>query len=325
MSQGAKRNYRGIILAAGFGTRLLPLTRLIPKPLVPLGRQTLVEMAIERLTGAGIHEIAINLHHLGQRIQHFLGSGERYGCEFHYFEEPKILGTGGALANAGGFLMEAPFIVLNSDAVCDLDLGKVLTAHELAGGCGTLVLRAQEGERYGRLRVDRESNVVDILGWLDHDGDATVSGHFMGAQVWEPEVLELFPRGYSETPKDLWLPLLKGRGVGAIKAYFYEGYFSDVGTWPRLLETHRRQLRIGVSMAKASVAGSAPPHPGYGNGFSHGQCLRQADGAPGNETGRQEEVLSRDEIEIAGPVWIDSTARFSGGVAIGPFVTISAG
>src|SRR5262249_13070947 len=93
-------SYRGMVLAAGLGTRLAPLTDVVPKPLLPIGPERLIESAIRRLRAAGIVEIAVNLHHLGEMISETLGTGESLDCRLHYFREPEILGTAGALRNA---------------------------------------------------------------------------------------------------------------------------------------------------------------------------------------------------------------------------------
>jgi mannose-1-phosphate guanylyltransferase len=236
------RRYRAMVLAAGYGTRLRPLTDRIPKPLVQLGPERLIEAVLRRLVQAGIEEIAVNLHHLPEQIPAVIGTGERLGCVLTYFHEPEILGTAGGLKNAAGFLGAGPFVVANSDMVTDLQVLPLLRHHEASGASATLALREQDAERYGSLLVDESGRVLDVVGALGIEPAGQSRMHFTGLQVLEPELLGRIPDGPAETPRDLWLPLLRERGGDALAAFAVRGYFSDVGTWDRLLETQRERL-----------------------------------------------------------------------------------
>ncbi len=112
---------KAMILAAGKGSRLAPLTQTTPKPMLPLAGKPLIEWQIEALSRAGFSKIFINLHHLGEQIEAPLGHGEKWQVEIQYSAEPQLLETGGGIVNALDLLGDAPFVVLNGDIWTDFD------------------------------------------------------------------------------------------------------------------------------------------------------------------------------------------------------------
>ena len=112
---------KAMILAAGKGSRLAPLTQTTPKPMLPLAGKPLIEWQIEALSRAGFSKIVINLHHLGEQIEAHLGHGEKWQVEIQYSAEPQLLETGGGIVNALDLLGDAPFVVLNGDIWTDFD------------------------------------------------------------------------------------------------------------------------------------------------------------------------------------------------------------
>ena len=115
-----------MILSAGYGKRLRPLTDRIPKPLVPVGGKPLVVHHLEKLAGAGFREIVINLGHLGSKIPETLGDGSSWGLNIAYSDEgPEPLETGGGITKALPLLGEETFLVVNGDAWCDLDFSSI--------------------------------------------------------------------------------------------------------------------------------------------------------------------------------------------------------
>ncbi len=154
-----------MILAAGFGTRLRPLTNVMPKPLLPVGGTPLIVWNLLLLKRHGIHEAVINLHHLGPMIQQALGDGERFGMRLIYSHEPVILGTGGGIKQAEGHFNGEPFLVLNGDTLFELDLGAVIAGHRERQAAATLVLREDpEAVKWGLIEVDGQGEVVRITG-----------------------------------------------------------------------------------------------------------------------------------------------------------------
>ncbi len=113
---------RAMILAAGFGTRLRPLTNTVPKALVPVAGRPLIEYGLFWLKAQGVEEVVINLHHLGDKIRDTLGDGRMYGLRIVYSPEEPILDTGGGIKKAQPWLDGETFLVLNCDTILDLDL-----------------------------------------------------------------------------------------------------------------------------------------------------------------------------------------------------------
>ena len=112
---------KAMILAAGRGTRLAPLTDTTPKPMLPVRGKPLIEWQLAKLREAGFTDIVINLHHLGEQIEAFVGTGERFGVRAEYSREASLLETGGGIVNALPLLGPEPFLVLNGDILTDFD------------------------------------------------------------------------------------------------------------------------------------------------------------------------------------------------------------
>src|ERR1044071_3726659 len=120
---------RAMILAAGYGTRLWPLTIDRAKPAIPFMGRPLVGYVAEYLPRYGFRDVVANLHHRPDSVREALGDGSRFGARFHYVEEPSILGTGGALANARELLDTDAFVVVNGKIATDVDLSAALETH----------------------------------------------------------------------------------------------------------------------------------------------------------------------------------------------------
>ena len=114
-----------MLLSAGLGTRLRPLTDRLPKPLLRVGDETLIERHLRLLARAGITNVVINLHHLGDLIRQQIGDGARWGLHVHYAEEPELLETGGGIRAALSALGTAPFLVVSADLWTDYDLRRL--------------------------------------------------------------------------------------------------------------------------------------------------------------------------------------------------------
>src|ERR687889_887293 len=149
---------RAMILAAGYGTRLWPLTIDRAKPAIPFMGRPLVGYVAEYLSRYGFEEVVVNLHHRPESVREALGDGSRFGARFHYIEEPEILGTGGAIVNARALLDSDAFVVVNGKIATDVDLSAALETHRRERALATLVLRPNPArERY---------SVVDVSGGL---------------------------------------------------------------------------------------------------------------------------------------------------------------
>lgn len=141
---------KALILAAGLGTRLKPLTDVTPKALLNIGGFTLLEFAIKKVAFHGFTDIIINVHHLSRQIIEYLDANKNFGYNITISDESKkLLDTGGAIKKAQQFLRgEKPFLVYNADIVSNIDLTSLLKYHQKYGGIATLAVRRRETSRY---------------------------------------------------------------------------------------------------------------------------------------------------------------------------------
>ncbi len=217
-----------ILLAAGLGTRLRPLTQDLPKPLLPIGNKRLIDFPLERLARAGVVDVVINLHYLGEEIRRYVGSGEKYQLHVQYSEEPVILGTGGGIQQAAQWLPDpSRFFVINADVLCDVDLRKLWLTHErVSQAVATLAVRKLTAEEnYTPLTLNAEGRLTGI-GQGDH--------HYLGILVGTDRLLAQLPSpGHvSCLVKEGFQPLLQKDAV--IMTHLHGGYWNDVGTLDRL-------------------------------------------------------------------------------------------
>src|SRR5688572_6733281 len=156
---------RAMILAAGFGTRLRPLTNVMPKPLLPVAGTPLIVWNLLLLRRYRFHDVMINLHYLGPMIQQALGDGSQFGLRLEYSPEPVILGTGGGIKQVEPFFNGEPFLVLNGDTLFELDLDTVIAFHREREAAATMVLRRDpEAARWGLVEVGPRDQVIRITG-----------------------------------------------------------------------------------------------------------------------------------------------------------------
>ena len=229
---------RGMILAAGYGTRLWPLTIDRAKPAIPFMGRPLVGYVAEYLARYGFKEIVVNLHHRPESVRDALGDGSRFGVRFDYIEEPTILGTGGALDNARELLEADAFVVVNGKIATDINLEEALRTHKRTGALATLVLREnREQERYSTVHV--RDGLVTGFGpnpTSDNAGENQVPLMFTGIQILDPRIFDFIPRGvFSHTVTDTYIPAI-ARGE-RIAAHVAGGYWYELSTVRRYLET----------------------------------------------------------------------------------------
>lgn len=244
---------RAMILAAGYGTRLWPLTIDRAKPAIPFMNRPLVGYVAEYLAGYGFDDVVVNLHHRPESVREALGDGSRFGVRLHYVEEPEILGTGGAIDNARELLEGDAFVVVNGKLATDIDLAAALETHRRERALATLVLRPNpERERYSVVNVSG-GLVNGFGGYPKLDGDAVEAPlMFTGIQVFDSRVFDFIPRGeggrsiFSHTVTDVYLPAIE-RGE-RIAAHVASGYWYELSTVRRYLETN-------VALSKLSEAG----------------------------------------------------------------------
>lgn len=216
---------KAMLLAAGRGNRMRPLTDHMPKPLLPVAGRPLIEHHVLRAVAAGFHELVINCAWLGEQIEAFLGDGSRYGCVIRYSREAPALETGGGIFRALPLLGEAPFLVINTDIWTDYPLAQL---SELRPPRGHLVM-------------------VDNPGHLTHGdfyraADGTLSEQGEGGRLTYCGISVLHPAlfaGCSDGVFALRPLFLKAMAEGLLTSEYYGGQWLDVGTPERLAEAER--------------------------------------------------------------------------------------
>ncbi|MDE3034831.1 MAG: nucleotidyltransferase family protein [Nitrospirota bacterium] len=229
---------KAMILAAGLGTRLRPLTETQPKPLLPVAGTPLIVWNLLLLRRHGVTEVLINLHHLGPMIEQTLGDGRRYGLTLTYSHEPAILGTGGGIKQAEPFFEGHPFLVLNGDTLLELDLGALMQAHRERGALATMVLREDpDVERWGPVTVDQAGRILSITGRGRTGSGAAQRLMFAGVHVMHPRLLREVPAGRESSIIDAYVrAITEGEPV---YGYRMAGYWSDIGKPERYAEAQR--------------------------------------------------------------------------------------
>lgn len=220
----------GMILAAGLGTRLRPLTDVRPKALIEVGGRPMIEYPLHMLAAAGVEEVVVNLHHLGDQIRDTLGDGQRYGVRIRYSPEDPILDTGGAIARARALLGDAPFALANCDALLDLDLREVWSLHCERNALATLVVRADpQAARYGMLELGETGLVRRFLGRPANVAAARAQRMFCGVHVVSPQIFAHMPSaGCFSITHHVYQPLVE---AGApLYGFDHRGYWRDLGT-----------------------------------------------------------------------------------------------
>ncbi len=232
-----------MILAAGFGTRLRPFTLETPKPLLEVLGRPLIHYALAHAKRAGCERVVINTHHLGAQIEAALGDTFA-DMALHYSHEDTILGTGGGIRRMADKLDldQGPFLILNSDALCDFDVRGLVAAHHQSGPIGTMLLKATDDmDSYGTLGVDDQGRVVRFVDRARAAGDEVRRGMFLGAHVMDPKLLDYLPPDVESCVNTVGYPRALEDGHG-VQGVFTTGSFSDVGTPGRLMQAHRDLL-----------------------------------------------------------------------------------
>src|SRR5919108_6382484 len=217
---------QALILAGGEGTRLRPLTTTVPKPVVPLVDRPFIRFMIDWLHGHGVDDVVMSCGHLASGVRNVLGDGTALGIKLRYVEEPRPLGTGGAVKFAEPLLDER-FLMLNGDVLTDIDLTAQIEQHEHTGARATIALiPVEDPSRYGLVRIDGNRNVEEFL---EKPASDQIDTNLInaGAYVLEREVLSPLEREVNVSIEREVFPGLVGNGL---YAYPQEGYWLDIGT-----------------------------------------------------------------------------------------------
>lgn len=226
---------RAILLAAGLGTRLRPLSLELPKPAMPLGLHTLGGATLRSLADAGFREIALNAHHLPRRLEAALRrdlEGMQDDLALRFFYERELLGTGGGVRNIASALGADDYLIMNGDSLYLPDLKAAIRAHQEADAFATLLLRRPDGSALNSIFIDSNGSVRGIL----HGGDPSPRTHaFTGTQIVSARALgSLPPRGC--IVRDMYVPALE-RGE-TLLGHVDDARFRDLGTVESYYDAH---------------------------------------------------------------------------------------
>ncbi len=241
---------KAMILAAGFGTRLKPLTQTVPKPMVPVLNRPLLERTIELLRLANIQDIAVNVHHLPEQVMAHFGDGSKFGVNLHFSREETILGTAGGIKAAQRFLDGGAFLVINSDIIVDIDLNRVLAFHRERGSCLTLVVRADDSpKKYDPIEIQPDGRIARFLGVsaTNVSGGDTRRVMFTGIQIMGPEIFSRIPAGkFYGTTEDVFPEMIE-QGL-PVFGYLHKDYWIDMGNREQYLKVHKDALdgKVGL-------------------------------------------------------------------------------
>ena len=225
---------RAMILAAGLGERMRPLTESCPKPLLEVGGRALIEYHLSALVKAGITDIVINVSHLGHQIERRLGDGTHYGVSIEYSRESSPLETAGGIANAHHLLGSAPFVVVNGDIWCDYPFSQLPSRID---GMAHLVLVDNPAHHpIGDFVLNDLGKVVEATG----DQQRLT---YSGIGIYRPELFQDIAESQSAPLAPL---LISAMREGRITGEHYRGEWLDIGTPERLQALDRRLKLKGV-------------------------------------------------------------------------------
>jgi mannose-1-phosphate guanylyltransferase len=296
---------KAMVLAAGLGTRLRPLTYEITKPMVPVLDRPVMAHILDLLGRHGFEEVIANLHYFPDSIRAYFGEGG--SLSYRYEEE--LLGTAGGVRACADFFGEEPFLVISGDALTDIDLTALLARHREAGGIATLAVKQVSDTReYGVVLHDRAGRITGFQEKPPPEEALSDLGN-CGIYVFDPAIFDFFPeRPFADWAQDVFPALLESD----VPFHIHEirEYWNDVGSLAELrqgtFDALRGELRLqldGREVAPGVVLAGE-------NGDSAGGAPAAGDAAPLPE-----------DTEIEGPVWIGRDVSIGSGVRLtGPLV-----
>ncbi len=304
---------RAMILCAGLGTRLRPLTERWPKPAVPLLGQPLIRYNLAVLAAAGVTDVGINTHHLPDEMRRTAEAEcARAGLSLTVSHEPVIQGTGGGIRGLRDFLSEPSasgddFLVMNGDVLFAVDLAPVVQAHRAANAAATMVLLPMpRNETFAAVEVDAQFRVRRIAkhGPGDPAKERLSPWHFSGVHVMSPRVFDFMsPEGEEDINRAVYVRMMEAGLL--VRGQLVQGYWSDIGTPARYLAAQTELL-----------FGQVPVHA--------------FPGANPFETARVEGLnrihpSAKVEGGLIGPAFIDRDARVHPGARLAAGVYVGAG
>jgi NDP-sugar pyrophosphorylase family protein len=251
---------KAMVLAAGLGTRMRPLTSKLAKPVLPVLNRPLLHWTLEMLAAHGITDVMINLHHLPRTVRVAVGDGRAFGLKVSYSFEREILGTGGGPRKVRRWAGDEPLLLLNGDVVFDFDLTALRRRHDRSGAPATLALIPNpDPRRYSAVVTGPDGSIRSLAG-LPRPARGTIS-MFTGVHILDPALLDRLAPGPSDTVRDLYAPLVaEGRPPLGVRA---KGPWYDLGSPSLYLASHQSLLasRFRGSRRGSVIHPEARVHP----------------------------------------------------------------
>ena len=218
-----------LVLTAGLGTRLRPLTDVRAKPAIPVAGEPMVRRIIAWLVSHGVDDLVLNLHHRPDTLTAVVGDGADLGARVRYsWEQPRLLGSAGGPRLAQPIVVAGRFLVVNGDTLTDVDLAQLAGAHAASGALATLALVPnREFMRYGGVRLDREQRIV---GFTRRGAESEGSYHFVGVQMVEGTVFDAVQPGEPANSIGGVYDALIASHPGNVRGWVSDAAFWDVGT-----------------------------------------------------------------------------------------------
>jgi NDP-sugar pyrophosphorylase family protein len=238
---------KGMILAAGVGSRLEPLTSFRPKPLAPVGNRPIMEHAINLLQKHGMHEIVSNTHYLADTIMEYFGDGSRFGAKLEFRREQELSGDAGGVRACEAFLKDGPFVVTMGDLLTDIDLTALVKAHLDNKALATIAVRREEDvTRFGVVVTDAKGQ---ITGFQEKPSREEARSNLISAGIYvlDPEIFRYIPKdGQYNFGKQLFPQLVASQLP--VFAREIDGYWSDIGTIQSYWEANRDATENKLSL-----------------------------------------------------------------------------
>lgn len=292
-------NIRAMVMAAGAGTRLRPLTDETPKPMVPIANRPVLEYTIENLKRHGITDIILNLHHHPELIKAHFGSGERFGVRLEYSYEPRLMGTAGGVKKASAYFCDSTFLITSGDGLTDIDFSELIRFHQKSKAVATMALSLVDTRfEYGVTLTQKGGRIqrfVEKPHWRDVFSNQVNTGIY----VCEPEVLKAIPpQKLYDFGHHVWPTLLKKKKP--LFGHLTSRYWCDVGNY---VEYQRAQRDILDRRLQFHL--------------------------PGKEIRRgvwaEEGAVIEKGAVLTGPCLIGRNARIASGAQVGPYAVIGHG
>ncbi len=285
---------KAMILAAGLGTRLRPLTEEISKPMVPIVNRPVMEHIVDLLAMHGFNDLFVNLHYHPDVIRKHFSGGEDWGLSITYSYEEELLGTAGGVKKMEEELEGGTFLVISGDALTDLDLTALVAFHKAHGGIATLVVTpVEDPSKYGVVIMDEDGR---ITGFQEKPSRAEAKSYVAnsGIYVFEPEVLGMMPPGFYDFGTQLF-PRFLEEGI-EFYAYRHGDYWNDVGS---LEEYKAGNFDVLAGKVKVKIPGVRI----------------------GDDVWIGEETVIEEEVVMVGPICIGAQCQVKRGARLfGPLV-----